>query len=242
MQPSTRNWSTLTPKTVHVGRYNRAMTNPELNNNGIVRFVLAAVIALGAFIGGAWLSVTHQADESHANVEGLLWPDPPLVQPFHMLDHDGQPFTLERLSGRWTLLFFGFTHCPDVCPTSLQALADAYQQMKAAAPSGQAVQVVFVSVDPERDIPENLGPYVEYFSPEFIGVTSSSEEVSTFARSLGVLFMKVEQNDSYTMDHSTGIFYISPERNLVSVLTAPHNAVDIARRFEQVSAFIDKQT
>ena len=206
--------------------------------NGPVKAALATLIAVSAFATGIWFSAHHRTGSDGLTVEGLLWPDPPGVASFHLIDHRGTPFTHEELKGRWSLVFFGFTHCPDVCPTSLQALSDAYADLKISVPDGKPLQVVFVSVDPERDTIETLSPYVGYFSPEFIAATSSVDEVRALARSIGVLFMKIDQGDGYTMDHSAGIFYISPAGRLISVLTAPHNAVEIVERFQNVSTFI----
>lgn len=198
---------------------------------------LGFLVVCLAFAGGMWLSARHTVDGS--TVDGLLWPDPPALRPFELTDQHGQPLGLDQLRGRWSLVFFGFTHCPDVCPTALAAMASAADELRGHRLFGSEGQVIFVSVDPERDTPELLGQYVEHFDPDFIGATAPKAELEALTRTLGVLFMKVEQSGgAYSMDHSAGIFFISPDLRLVSVLTPPQTAADIVRRFAAVSEFI----
>ncbi|MGR8918869.1 MAG: SCO family protein [Gammaproteobacteria bacterium] len=203
-------------------------------------WVLGAAVMLSAFAAGVWLSA--RQGPNPGAIEGLLWPDPPLLADFHLSDQRGLPFTPETLRGRWSLVFFGFTHCPDVCPTSLEVMARAAQALEENALWRERGQVVFVSIDPERDDAEALASYVGYFSPDFLGVTGAESELRALTRSVGALFHKVAQGEGrYTMDHSAGIFFVGPDLRLVSVITPPHNAAAIVRRFETVSAFIDRQ-
>ena len=197
----------------------------------------ASVVAL-AFAAGMWLAARQHAPATA--VEGLLWPDPPALQAFALQDHTGRPFDLERLRGRWSLLFFGFTHCPDVCPSALAAMAAAEAELRALHPFGERGQLVFVSVDPARDTPQTLASYVTHFSPTLIGATGEEQALQRLTRALGVLFVQVPLgNGGYSVDHSAGIFFVSPDLHLVSVLTPPQSAADIVRRFSAVSAFIE---
>jgi protein SCO1 len=216
--------------------YNRGMRIPSRPAPGLIAGTLI-VIAFGAGVALSYLQTRHG---DPAMVEGLLWPDPPIVGPVYLLDHNSAPFTLEHLRGKWSLLFFGFTSCPDICPTTLQKLARAHEELKSHGRYRTVGQVVFVSVDPERDSPETLREYVHYFHEDFIGVTAAVEELEGFARKLGVLFMKVPQgSDDYSVDHSAGIFLIDPALRLVSVVTPPHSTAAIVRRFDKISAYID---
>lgn len=204
--------------------------------------VYVVVIAL-AFATGAIVSWWQMQRGSSEMADGLLWPDPPRVAPVHLVDQRGEPFTLDDLRGRWTLLFFGFTSCPDVCPTTLDALARAHETLGANARYAERGQVVFVSVDPERDTPAQIAEYVAHFHRDFLGVTASEEALTEFARNLGALFMKVPQGEgNYTMDHSAGVFLIDPELRLVSVITPPHSPAGIVARFEGVSAWLANNT
>ncbi|MCB1747137.1 MAG: SCO family protein [Gammaproteobacteria bacterium] len=203
--------------------------------------LLGAIVMATAFAAGMWLSSTRHAGEA-GGIDGLLWPDPPQLAGFHLVDQHGRPLEAADLRGHWSLMFFGFTHCPDVCPTTLAALARAEDQLRKQPAYGESGRVVFVSVDPERDTPEVIAEYVNYFSPDFIGATASESELRALGRNLGVLFMKVEQADGgYSVDHSAGVFFVSPQLELLSVLTPPYTAADIVRRFTAVSQFLEKQ-
>lgn len=201
---------------------------------------LAMILIAGvAFAAGIGLSYWHNRDGDVPAIDGLLWPDPPVVPDIALTRDDGTPFRLADLRGKWTLMFFGFTHCPDVCPTTLDVLAQVHTVLRKAPPYDSQGQVVFVSVDPERDTPAQLAQYVHYFHKDFIGVTGAEAELKPLAQALGVLFMKVAAGGpDYSVDHSAGIFVIDPAGRLVSVLTPPHTADAVIARFKAVSAFI----
>ena len=170
-------------------------------------------------------------------IDGLLWPQSKAIESIALVDHEGAPFTRARLDGRWTLLFFGYTHCPDVCPITLSVLKNAKARM-ADAGSGEPVQVVFVSVDPARDSLEQLGAYVTYFDPEFLGVTGEEANLKALARQLGVLYIRAEPdaNGSYTVDHTAALFLIDPRGHLVALFQAPHSAERIAQDVPKIQA------
>lgn len=133
---------------------------------------------------------------------------------FRLVDHTGTPRTLEDFRGRAVVVFFGFTHCPDVCPTALAQIALALKQL----PEDQArrVQGLFITVDPERDTPEVLARYVPAFHPGFLGLTGDPAAIAEAARSFKVFYQKVpgQAPDSYTMDHTAGIFVFDPQGRL----------------------------
>ncbi len=206
--------------------------------NGRSWLAIGTVIII-AFSAGATLSYLQSRPGNPTLVEGLLWPDPPVLAPIHLLDHDSAPFTLDQLRGKWSLVFFGFTSCPDICPTTLDVLARAHENLKNHERYQANGQIVFVSVDPERDSPERLGEYVKYFHEDFIGVTAAEPELKALAAKIGAVFMKISQGgEAYSVDHSAGVFYIDPALRLVSVVTPPHTADEIVHRFDIVSAYI----
>ncbi len=206
-----------------------------------LRLLMTTGVILAAFAGGIWLSARHAEAPVASSVDGLLWPDPPALQAFALTDAEGRRFDAERLRGRWTLLFFGFTHCPDVCPTTLAELAAAQTTLRTHPRYGERGRIAFVSVDPERDDAAALRAYADYFAPDIIAATAPEDELRRLTRALGALFMKVPQGGGeYTMDHSAGIFFISPDLHLVSVLTPPHSRDQIIERFDAVSAFIEE--
>ncbi|MCK5361714.1 MAG: SCO family protein, partial [Gammaproteobacteria bacterium] len=169
----------------------------------LVKLVFA--LTAGTLIGvGAAALVASKIDEARPpNIQGLLWPEPKVVHPFALVDHRGQPFTLKQLNGRWSFLFFGFTHCPDICPTVLSMLDKVARELGKEPMSNRDVQFVFVSIDPERDTPEVLAKYVGNFNPNFIGVTGAQETLTSLTRQLGI-YAQPEPPDShgnYAVDH-----------------------------------------
>jgi protein SCO1/2 len=125
-------------------------------------------------------------------------------------DAGGKPRTLAEFKGKVTVVFFGFTQCPDVCPTTLAEIAEVKRQL---GPDGDKVQAVFVTVDPERDTPEVVGAYVAGFGPDFVGLRGSLEQTQAAAKEFKVFFAKVpgKADGSYTIDHTAGSFVFDPQ-------------------------------
>jgi protein SCO1/2 len=141
---------------------------------------------------------------------------------FSLIDQRGQSFGSKNLLGHWTILFFGYTNCPDFCPTTLATLAALDKRLRA---DGAPVrpQVVFMSVDAKRDTPAQLAKYVPYFDPDFIGITGADQAtVETVAARLGVgVFVTTKPDGTYTVDHSAEIFVLNPAGKLTAILTGP---------------------
>jgi protein SCO1/2 len=206
-------------------------------------FKLVFAVATGTLIGvgAAALVATKLKEAGPPDIQGLLWPDPKLVQPFALADHRGEPFTLEQLKGRWSFLFFGFTHCPDVCPTTLAMLDRVSRELDQGPASNRDVQFVFVSVDPARDTPEYLSKYVGYFNPKFLGVTGADAALTQLTRQLGIYWEREppDADGNYPVGHGTAVLLIDPEGRLLGVFQAPHDALDIAERFRQMRRFVE---
>ena len=201
---------------------------------------LLLALVLSVVAGGAGILVArHTAPLNASSVEGLLWPNPRTLNAFSAVDQDGQPFTHENLRGRWSLLFFGFTHCPDICPVTLAALAQAKTGLTTAA-KDTPLQVIFVSVDPERDAPAQLAEYVRYFDPDFLGLGGALDQVRALTSQLGVAFSHGETTSTgeYSVDHSAAIFVIDPQMRMVGVLSAPHQPESLVTRFRNMADFI----
>lgn len=151
---------------------------------------------------------------------GTLLAQPRALPEFSLIDQDGRPFTKTALQGHWSLVFPGFTHCPDVCPTTLAYLKSLHGEL---AKQGKPLNIVFLSVDPERDRPAQLAAYVRYFDPAFAGVTAAEPELSRFAQSLMVTYLKVPgaQPGIYSMDHSAALVLINPQAEVAGFFTPP---------------------
>jgi protein SCO1 len=132
---------------------------------------------------------------------------------FELVDHHGQLRHLEDFRGKVIVMFFGFTHCPDVCPTTL---AEQAEVLKILGDSAKRVQILFVTVDPERDTPEVLAGYVTAFNPSFIGLTGSLEQIDTVAREFKIFYQKTEgaRPGMYSVDHSAGTFIFDTQGRL----------------------------
>jgi protein SCO1 len=159
------------------------------------------------------------------------------LPPFSLSDQQGKVFDNRRLMGHWTFLDFGYTHCPDVCPTTLAMLTNMDQQLKegnVAAP----YQIAFVSVDPERDSQARLAEYIGYFDPAFLGVRGSDAELQKLTRPLGIPYAKVQTEKSamgYVMDHSASLILIDPQGRYHALFSPPHDARLIAEDFMRIT-------
>jgi protein SCO1/2 len=154
-------------------------------------------------------------------VDGAAVLSEPIRLPeFSLVDHGGAPFGRKQLEGRWSLLFFGYTRCPDVCPLTLHELRGAMETWRQAS-DVEIPQVVFISVDPERDTTERLHEYVEFFDPTFIGVSGEAAEVATLAKAVGAFYGLRGDASSPAVDHSSRLFLVNPAADLVVVLEDP---------------------
>jgi protein SCO1/2 len=137
----------------------------------------------------------------------------PFARDFRLTDHNGQTRTLADFRGKVVAVFFGYTHCPDVCPTTLSAFAAALQQL---GPQADRVQVLFVTVDPERDTPELLRQYLPAFDPRFLGMYADEETLRALAKEYKVVYQKtsVKAADEYLIDHSAGTYVYDPQGHL----------------------------
>lgn len=153
---------------------------------------------------------------------------------FSLVSHAGEPVTQENFRGQWLLIFFGFTHCPDVCPTTLNDISEVMDALGAKA---REVQPLFVTVDPERDTPVAMAEYVSAFHPRIIGLTGSTQQVKQAAKNFRVYFQKVVQAevaDGYSMDHSTLLFLLNPDGGLETFFTYATPPEDIVARLEEI--------
>lgn len=166
----------------------------------------------------------------------ILAPARPLAD-FSLLDNQGRSFGPEKLRGHWSLMFFGYTNCPDYCPTTLTTLAALEKQLRAAKTVAPP-QVIFVSVDAKRDTPAQLNQFVPNFDPEFIGLTAASQPaIEALAKKWGIAVnIQRAANGNYIVDHSTAIFVIDPAGKLTAVLTGPFTLAALQSDFQRIVA------
>lgn len=154
---------------------------------------------------------------------------------FSLVDQRGEQFDRSRLKGHWSLIFFGYTYCPDVCPTTMAILKQLEVELRESIAEGNT-QYILASVDPERDTPEKLAQYVGHFNPDFIGVTGNLDEMFEFARDLNSMFAKVPTDDegNYLVDHSSSIIIINPRGEFHGFLRSPHNVENMSKALQAV--------
>jgi protein SCO1/2 len=206
-----------------------------------VRTLRIVVLSIVAFAAGLLLArvIAPSRVEPPQTERATVFPAPRALPALDLVDQDGNPLGPHFFDGPWTLVFFGFTQCPDICPTTLAVLAQAGRQLT-DLPLAEQPRVLLVSVDPERDTPERLAAYVRFFDPAFLGATGSLESIAATAAAFGVPYAKVSMPDGgYTMDHGSGIFVVSPAGGIVAYLSAPHDAGVIARDYRKVLAWQD---
>ena len=203
-------------------------------------FFLPLLVIIPALLG-ALLLTGCSAPEPPELKQATLLPAAKPIADFQLTDQTGGPFTLDNLKGRWTLAFFGYTHCPDVCPTSMAMLAQVQRQLAKDPNAGELPQVVFFSVDPERDTPELLASFVPYFHDSFIGVTGDADEILKLTRQLGIIYGKVEGSggDDYLVDHSAAIILFDPEGRFRALFNVPHQPEYIVADLQAIRQYYE---
>lgn len=168
-------------------------------------------------------------DFAHLQQQGLtLLPKPKEIADFRLIDEHGENFSRADLGGRWSVMFFGFAHCPDICPGTLATLATALDKLDASR--AERISVYLVSVDPERDTPARIKDYVAHFSTRFSGLTGEHAQLAGFASQVGVAFSKIPDDgpDGYSIDHSGQLVVLNPNGRLHAFIKAPHTSDKIA--------------
>lgn len=150
----------------------------------------------------------------------LLLPRERAIPEFELVDQDGQPFTSASLQERWHILFFGFTACPDICPTTLSDMRRLLSQLP--ADTGERVQLVLLSADPARDTPQQLKTYLSYYRAGFVGVTGDMDQLQKLSKALGLPFVPASETEGdYSVSHSGNLALVAPNGSLRGHIRAP---------------------
>lgn len=203
--------------------------------------VLAAITAIGFGIFSY-----QQSSSSDGNIHEqlinatYLYDQNTAIADFDLIDHQGNAFTPNNIRNQWTFWFFGFTHCPDICPITLGKLSSVVSRLKTDHNIEDEINIVFVSVDPERDDVDALNTYVSAFSENAIGVTGNDEKLTPFLKNMGIIAVK-QDNDGeltdYLVDHSSSIFLIAPNTGISAYFGSPHEVDDIVHDFLTIRKF-----
>ncbi|MDR9453730.1 MAG: SCO family protein [Wenzhouxiangella sp.] len=210
----------------------RIIQTGSRGNAIVVALVLLAAIAAGIMFSRGVL------DQSQELRAASVFPTPRLLNEFELATAEGEVFDEQTLKGQWTLLFFGFTNCPDICPDTLASLSqsmDALRLMK----KDPLPEVVFVSVDPKRDQGELLSDYVAWFDEAFTAVTGNDDQLAGLTQQLGVIFVRDEadpQTGYYNVDHSAAVMIIDPEGRLYGRFGHPLDPDDVTADLFQITS------
>lgn len=189
-----------------------------------VKHLIFTLVLVSALLAGVFVATKMNSTAEPRSA--FIIPTPGELPNFSLLDQTGAAVTAETFRGQWDLVFFGFTHCPDICPATLQILAGVRREL-AARGAKTLPRIVLVSVDPERDTPEVLGQYVDYFGTGNLAVTGDLEAVTQLTSALGIYFGKVPgDNNEYSVDHSAAVLLLDPQARFSALFSAPHVAAD----------------
>ena len=195
---------------------------------GLLRVLVVALVALVAA-----MFLFPRGDRSPPAAATWL-PETLALPSVELVDESGREADLDVFRGHFSMLFFGFTNCPDVCPLTLKVLADARADLLKRAPRA-VPQVVFVSVDPGRDTPDRIRAYLGNFDPEFRGVTASDERLAPLLKALGVTVEKHRHGaEQYTVVHNSTVYFVGPAAELVAVASGPHDPATIAADYLKI--------
>ena len=190
---------------------------------------IALLALLSATLAAGMLSMLFRSQNTVPERATVL-PEPIPLQAFTLLDQNGEAFTRESFAGQWSLVFFGFTNCPDICPITLQQLALARRRMAEEIADARLPGIVFVSVDPQRDDTEAVGAYAAAFGDGVVGVTGDLAEIDKLTGTLGIYHARPATDDgAYAVEHSAAVVVINEKSDYYAVFSAPHDVEAIAR-------------
>ena len=207
------------------------MASPPANPRTPPRFALVAIVFAGILVVAAGVLLALALRETPRGAAGTALASA-IGGPFHLIDQNGKPVSDADLKGKWQLVFFGYTHCPDACPTALNEISLALDRL---GMKRDEVEVVFITVDPERDTPDALKSYVQSFDAPIIALTGTPDAVAQAAKAYRVFYAKHPRGDGdYDMDHSALIYVMNPEGRFTATFTPDTSADAIAQRLERL--------
>ncbi len=202
-------------------------------------WLLSILVIMVSTAGGAFL--WHQMNKSTVDTSSspfVAYPEPRNVADLKLVDHYGEPFSLWQMKGNWSLLFFGFTSCPDICPDTLFKMRQVRENLAASDPAlASQIRFYFVSVDPERDTPAKMTEYLAYFDPEITGLTGVPAMLQAVGMQLGVGF-HIDPHEpgetAYGVDHSSGLVLMNPSGQLHGIFRPPHEVAAVSSELERL--------
>ena len=207
-------------------------------SNKRISLTVVVLIAFASLIACLFVA-QHLPDKKVALVEqfkGTLLDHPRAIKPFAFTKTNHTPFNNQSLMGHWTLIFFGFTNCATICPTTMAELGQMYRILEKNKVK-PLPEVVMVSIDPERDTLSKLANYVKAFDPHFSGARGDNQSVHKMARGMGIVYMKIAANhgnptENYNIQHSGAVMLLNPQGELAAFFIPPHTAEEVAHDYQ----------
>lgn len=218
-----------------MGRY----TQKELNKRILITvFCILAFIALvmTLFLNKMLSPRIMSSEELRVN-GAIAFENPRILSDFQLIDHNAKVFDKDSLLDKWTLVFYGFTHCPDICPTTLADLSRVYMDLDPEI--RDQTQVLLITADPARDTTEILSQYVTYFNPKFMGITGDFLEIKKLASNLNVAFNKVITENGYTIDHTGNVMLINPLGHYHAFFKPPFELARLKGTYQSIVSTFD---
>ena len=186
----------------------------------------------------AVIFLTQQPRQSNIpkDLIAVLRPHAVPLKDFTLVDHNEHDFKSINLKDKWSFVFFGYTNCPDICPTTLVTLKNIYKELKRNPQATSKIQVIFVSVDPERDNAKDLGKYVKYFNKEFIALTGTAKTINDFAKQFSAAYFKEKPTSpgEYLVSHASSIFLVDPKTSVIASFSPPHDTATITAQYLKI--------
>lgn len=217
-----------------------ANTEGKNKNSKIMLILLLDVVIISAliFYFGIIRPAQKGAEKAAIKIDGVFFSQPTEISDFNLTDNHGRAFTRENLKGHWTMMFFGFTNCAMVCPTTLDSLNKMYHQMQKEMPANQLPQIAFISVDPDRDTIEKINDYVTGFNTHFIGARAEIPETIALEKQLHIVAAKMnvdyQGENHYTINHSAEILLFNPQAKLQAYFSYPHEPEQMVKDYKLI--------
>jgi len=177
------------------------------------------IFALVALVGGYFVGNMYQKDAAAKPLLATVLTPAKEIRDFKLTSGTNEDFTLQNFKGHWTLVYFGYTFCPDICPTSLMHIVQVYNRLADQPKLQESLKTLFISVDPARDNPKRLHEYTTYFKPDFLSATGDEETLQQLARDFSVFYKlhEPDENGNYPVDHSSAVSLVNPDGKIEAV-------------------------
>lgn len=213
---------------------------PTFDMSTKIVIAIPAVILAAAAIAALMFQYREPPPLEFDDIPGISIISPPVpLDPVELIDANANAFSIDTLKNRWALVFFGFTHCPDICPTTLTSLKRSAQHLRSQLPPEEEPAYVFISLDPARDTPEVVKDYVSYFDPAFIGLTGDEGAIDRLAETVGVIYDYEGDiaGGDYLVNHYAAILVIDPQLRLRAHILPPHPMDKVTQAFTRIQDY-----